>query len=200
MMTTLLTLGMLVFSATQAISSWNCAGERYFTAFLKLRWRCQPERERNHDERFLSRRRAGWRRCCWQAAAIRPIPKKPPAGWLQLGTQGDAATVGHYPGHPFQQLLTGWLNGQTQSLLVLLNAGCGHKVTLAGLSSWGSACFATVRQHRDPYRAVGRYAPATPASRCWRDVMFSHWPLGAWQPQLPKGWTLKDTGTSTRTA
>jgi hypothetical protein len=24
--------------------------------------------------------------------------------------------------------------------------------------------------------------------------MISHWPVAVWQPQLPKGWTLTDTG------
>lgn len=24
--------------------------------------------------------------------------------------------------------------------------------------------------------------------------MLSHWPVAAWQPQLPEGWTLSDTG------
>mgnify|MGYP003605856457 FL=1 len=26
--------------------------------------------------------------------------------------------------------------------------------------------------------------------------MLSHWPIAAWQPQLPKGWTLTDAGDS----
>ena len=34
-----------------------------------------------------------------------------------------------------------------------------------------------------------------PASQVLADVMLSHWPLSAWQPQLPKGWTLNDTDT-----
>ena len=33
-----------------------------------------------------------------------------------------------------------------------------------------------------------------PASQVLADVMLSHWPISAWQPQLPKGWTLTDTG------
>ncbi|WP_163360199.1 DUF3261 domain-containing protein, partial [Enterobacter hormaechei] len=33
-----------------------------------------------------------------------------------------------------------------------------------------------------------------PASQVLADVMLSPWPLSAWQPQLPKGWTLKDKG------
>jgi hypothetical protein len=26
------------------------------------------------------------------------------------------------------------------------------------------------------------------------DVMMSHWPVSAWLPQLPQGWTLEDKG------
>ena len=33
-----------------------------------------------------------------------------------------------------------------------------------------------------------------PASQVLADVMLSHWPLSAWQPHLPKGWTLRDIG------
>ncbi len=31
-----------------------------------------------------------------------------------------------------------------------------------------------------------------PASQVLADVMLSHWPISAWQPQLPTGWTLRD--------
>nr|WP_072048999.1 DUF3261 domain-containing protein [Escherichia coli] len=33
-----------------------------------------------------------------------------------------------------------------------------------------------------------------PASQVLADVMLSHWPISAWQPQLPAGWTLRDNG------
>ena len=33
-----------------------------------------------------------------------------------------------------------------------------------------------------------------PASQVLADVMLSHWPISAWQPQLPTGWTLTDNG------
>ena len=33
-----------------------------------------------------------------------------------------------------------------------------------------------------------------PASQVLADVMLSHWPIRAWQPQLPAGWTLRDNG------
>lgn len=33
-----------------------------------------------------------------------------------------------------------------------------------------------------------------PASQVLADVMLSHWPIHAWESQLPKGWTLIDCG------
>ncbi|EEX6278507.1 DUF3261 domain-containing protein, partial [Escherichia coli] len=33
-----------------------------------------------------------------------------------------------------------------------------------------------------------------PASQVLADVMLSHWPISAWEAQLPAGWTLRDNG------
>ena len=94
-----------------------------------------------------------------------------------------------------QQLRTGRFNGQTQSLLVLLNAD-GQKVTLAGLSSVGIRLFLATYDNTGIHTEQSVVMPQLPpASQVLADVMLSHWPLSAWQPQLPKGWTLKDTGT-----
>ncbi|EEW1217949.1 DUF3261 domain-containing protein, partial [Escherichia coli O157:H7] len=93
-----------------------------------------------------------------------------------------------------QQLLTGSFNGKTQSLLVMLNAD-DQKITLAGLSSVGIRLFLVT------YDAQGLRAEQSivvpqlpPASQVLADVMLSHWPISAWQPQLPAGWTLRDNG------
>ena len=63
-----------------------------------------------------------------------------PQAWLQPGTRVTLPPPGITPAIRAQQLLTGSFKGQTQSLLVMLNAD-GDKVTLAGLSSVGIRLF-----------------------------------------------------------
>jgi hypothetical protein len=118
-----------------------------------------------------------------------------PQAWLQPGTQVTLPPPGITPAIRSQQLLTGRFNGQTQSLLVLLNAD-GQKVTLAGLSSVGIRLFLATYDGTGIHTEQSVVMPQLPpASQVLADVMLSHWPLSAWQPQLPKGWTLNDTGT-----
>ncbi|ELE9014265.1 DUF3261 domain-containing protein [Enterobacter cloacae] len=118
-----------------------------------------------------------------------------PQAWLQPGTQVTLPPPGITPAIRSQQLLTGRFNGQTQSLLVLLNAD-GQKVTLAGLSSVGIRLFLATYDGSGIHTEQSVVMPQLPpASQVLADVMLSHWPLSAWQPQLPKGWTLNDTGT-----
>lgn len=93
-----------------------------------------------------------------------------PQAWLQPGTLVTLPPPGISPAVSSQQLLTGSFNGQTQSLLVMLNADA-HKVTLAGLSSVGIRLFLAT------YDETG-----------------IHTEQSIVVPQLPKGWTLTDTG------
>jgi hypothetical protein len=118
-----------------------------------------------------------------------------PQAWLQPGTKVTLPPPGITPAIRSQQLLTGRFNGQTQSLLVLLNAD-GQKVTLAGLSSVGIRLFLATYDNTGIHTEQSVVMPQLPpASQVLADVMLSHWPLSAWQPQLPKGWTLNDTDT-----
>ncbi|EML2807732.1 DUF3261 domain-containing protein [Enterobacter roggenkampii] len=117
-----------------------------------------------------------------------------PQAWLQPGTRVTLPPPGISPAVSSQQLLTGSFNGQTQSLLVMLNADA-HKVTLAGLSSVGIRLFLATYDETDIHTEQSIVVPQLPpASQVLADVMLSHWPISAWQPQLPKGWTLTDTG------
>ena len=116
-----------------------------------------------------------------------------PQAWLQPGTRVTLPPPGISPAVSSQQLLTGSFNGQTQSLLVMLNADA-HKVTLAGLSSVGIRLFLATYDETGIHTEQSIVVPQLPpASQVLADVMLSHWPLSAWQPQLPKGWTLNDT-------
>ena len=116
-----------------------------------------------------------------------------PQAWLQPGTRVTLPPPGITPAIRSQQLLTGSFKGQTQSLLVMLNAD-EHKVTLAGLSSVGIRLFLATYDETGIHTAQSVVMPQLPpASQVLADVMLSHWPLRAWQPQLPKGWTLNDT-------
>ena len=117
-----------------------------------------------------------------------------PQAWLQPGTRVTLPPPGISPAVSSQQLLTGSFNGQTQSLLVMLNADA-HKVTLAGLSSVGIRLFLATYDETGIHTEQSIVVPQLPpASQVLADVMLSHWPISAWQPQLPKGWTLTDTG------
>ncbi|WP_368544160.1 DUF3261 domain-containing protein [Enterobacter soli] len=115
-----------------------------------------------------------------------------PQAWLQPGTRVTLPPPGITPAFSSQQLLTGRFNGQTQSLLVMLNAD-EHKLTLAGLSSVGIRLFLATYDASGIHTEQSIVVPQLPpAGQVLADVMLSHWPISAWQPQLPKGWTLKD--------
>ncbi|MCU6162349.1 DUF3261 domain-containing protein [Enterobacter bugandensis] len=117
-----------------------------------------------------------------------------PQAWLQPGTKVTLPPPGISPAVSSQQLLTGSFNGHTQSLLVMLNADA-HKVTLAGLSSVGIRLFLATYDESGIHTEQSIVVPQLPpASQVLADVMLSHWPISAWQPQLPKGWTLTDNG------
>ena len=76
----------------------------------------------------------------------------------------------------------------------MLNAD-EQKVTLAGLSSMGIRLFLVTYDEKGLHTEQSIVAPQLPpASQVLADVMLSHWPVAAWQPQLPGGWTLTDTG------
>lgn len=117
-----------------------------------------------------------------------------PQAWLQPGTRVTLPPPGISPAVSSQQLLTGSFNGQTQSLLVMLNADA-HKVTLAGLSSVGIRLFLATYDETGIHTEQSIVVPQLPpASQVLADVMLSHWPISAWEAQLPAGWTLRDNG------
>ncbi|MEF3108267.1 DUF3261 domain-containing protein [Raoultella sp. WB_B2P2-3] len=117
-----------------------------------------------------------------------------PQAWLEPGARVTLPAPGISPSLSSQQLLTGSFNGQTRSLLVMLNADA-HKVTLAGLSSVGIRLFLVTYDEKGVHTEQSIVVPQMPpASQVLADVMLSHWPIAAWQPQLPKGWTLTDAG------
>jgi hypothetical protein len=117
-----------------------------------------------------------------------------PQAWLQPGTQITLPPPGITPAVNSQQLLTGTFHGQTQSLLVMLNAD-DKKLTLAGLSSVGIRLFLVTYDDQGIHTEQSIVVPQLPpASQVLADVMLSHWPISAWTPQLPKGWTLTDRG------
>ncbi len=117
-----------------------------------------------------------------------------PEAWLKPGVKVTLPAPGIEPAINQQQLLTGTFKGKQQSLLVLLSAD-QQQLTLAGLSSLG------IRLFRVTYDGTGIHTEQSmvlpempPASQVLADIMLSHWPIAAWQPHLPQGWTLKDSG------
>lgn len=109
------------------------------------------------------------RRCCWQAVAIRPILKGHVRRPASARTRVTLPPPGITPAVSSQQLLTGTFNGQTQSLLVMLNAD-DHKVTLAGLSSVGIRLFTATYDdtgiHTEQSIVVPQLPPASRTGRC----------------------------------
>ncbi|ATF95465.1 Protein of uncharacterised function (DUF3261) [Cedecea neteri] len=117
-----------------------------------------------------------------------------PQAWLQPGTQVTLPPPGITPEISAQQLLTGSVNGKTQSLLMMLNAD-NKALTLAGLSSVGIRLFLVTYDEKGMHTEQSIVMPQLPpANQVLADVMLSHWPVSAWLPYLPKGWTLTDTG------
>lgn len=117
-----------------------------------------------------------------------------PQAWLEPSARVTLPAPGISPAVNAQQLLTGSFNGQTQSLLVMLSAD-DKKLTLAGLSSVGIRLFLVTYDEKGLHTEQSIVVPQMPpASQVLADVMLSHWPISAWQPQLPKGWTLTDKG------
>lgn len=117
-----------------------------------------------------------------------------PQAWLAPGTRVMLPAPGITPAVNSQQLLAGKFNGQTQSLLVLLNAD-QHKLTLAGLSSLGIRLFLITYDEAGLHTEQSIIVPQLPpANQVLADVMLSHWPITDWLPLLPKGWTLVDSG------
>lgn len=117
-----------------------------------------------------------------------------PQAWLQPGTRITLPPPGITPSVSSQQLLTGSFNGQTQSLLVMLNAD-DKKLSLAGLSSVGIRLFLVTYDEKGLHTEQSIVVPQLPpASQVLADVMLSHWPIADWQPLLPAGWTLRDNG------
>lgn len=117
-----------------------------------------------------------------------------PQAWLEPGARVTLPAPGITPAVNAQQLLTGAFNGQTQSLLVMLNAD-DKKITLAGLSSVGIRLFLVTYDEKGLHTEQSIIVPQLPpASQVLADVMLSHWPIAVWRPQLPHGWTLTDKG------
>lgn len=117
-----------------------------------------------------------------------------PQAWLEPGVRVTLPAAGISPAISSQQLLTGSFNGNTQSLLVMLNAD-EKKITLAGLSSLGIRLFLVTYDGQGLHTEQSIVVPQLPpASQVLADVMLGCWPVHAWLPQLPKGWTLTDKG------
>jgi len=121
-----------------------------------------------------------------------------PTAWLKPGVKVTLPPPGIRPAFQQQQLLTGQVKGQSQSLLVLLSAD-EQQIDLAGLSSVGIRLFSL------RYDASGIHTQQLmplpqmpPASQVLADIMLSYWPLDVWQKQLPPGWTLQDQGLKRR--
>lgn len=132
------------------------------------------------------------------AGCSNPTAHKPeaPQAWLKPGVQVTLPAPTLATPLSYQQLLTGEVNDQRQSLVVLMNAD-GKTLSLAGLSAVGVRLFLVTWDGKVIHTEQSVVVPQLPpASQVLADVMLSHWPLSAWQHQLPAGWTLTDVGDS----
>lgn len=125
--------------------------------------------------------------------ASKPDQTRPEA-WLEPGVKVTLPAPGISPAFDQQQLLTGTFRGKKQSLLVLLSAD-SQRLTLAGLSSLGIRLFRVTYDSSGIHTEQSMVLPEMPpASQVLADIMLSHWPVAAWKPHLPAGWTLTDQG------
>lgn len=108
MMTTLLTLGMLVFSATQAISSFGTVlVSGIFTAFLLSPLAMPSKKEKKDDEKtiILARLRALRRLIAGRLQSFAAGAARPSAGVAGAGYARHAAAAGHLAGHQFPAVI-----------------------------------------------------------------------------------------------
>lgn len=122
-----------------------------------------------------------------------PVPDSShPQAWLEPGVSVTLPAAGITPPVNEQQLLTGTVNGKQHSILVILNAD-QHKISLAGLSPLGIRLFLLTYDATGIHTRQSLIQPELPpANQVLADIMLSHWPVSAWQAQLPAGWTLRD--------
>ncbi len=117
-----------------------------------------------------------------------------PRAWLKPGVQVTLPDPGMEKPFSQQQLLTATIKGKDHALLVLLNVD-QQQLTLAGLSSLGIRLFSLVYDQTGVHVQQSIVVPEIPpANQVLQDIMLSYWPISAWQPLLPTGWTLTDEG------
>ena len=91
-----------------------------------------------------------------------------------------------------QQFLTVTVNGKSDSLLTILDAE-NDRLTLAGLSPLGIRLFKVSYSQTNIETEQSIVLPQLPpVNQVVADIMLSYWPLSAWRPLLPEGWTLQD--------
>lgn len=126
-------------------------------------------------------------------SACAGLQQQTPTTWLKPGTKITLPAPGISPAINSQQLLTATIKGQEHSLLVLLNAD-NAQLTLVGLSSLGIRLFKVAYDENGIHTEQSIALPELPpAAQVLGDIMLSYWPTRAWETQLPKGWTLRET-------
>ncbi|MFP1862740.1 DUF3261 domain-containing protein [Lonsdalea quercina] len=117
-----------------------------------------------------------------------------PQAWLKPGVRVTLPAPAITPAVNQQQLLTSTYKGKQQSLLVMLSAD-EQRLSLAGLSSLGIRLFLITYDSAGIHTEQALVLPEMPpANQVLADIMLSHWPIAVWLPQLPAGWSLRDSG------
>ncbi|NUU65384.1 DUF3261 domain-containing protein [Enterobacteriaceae bacterium BIT-l23] len=115
-----------------------------------------------------------------------------PEAWLKPGVEVTLPAPTQIVPFSAQQLLTAQVDGQTHSLVVVLEAD-GQRLRLAGLSPLGVRLFSLNYDERGVKTEQAIALPKLPpASQVLADIMLCYWPTAHWQPQLPTGWSLTD--------
>ena len=102
---------------------------------------------------------------------------------------------------PFQrdQLLAATVDGFTHQLQTALEVADG-KITLVGLSPVGARLFKVVYTAEEiSAEQLLPLADLPPPNQVLADIMLGYWPTAAWQPLLPRGWSLRDDTPALRT-
>jgi hypothetical protein len=112
--------------------------------------------------------------------------------WLKPGVQVKLPEPKTVVPIKRQQYLTVTVNGQSDSLLTMLDAE-NDRLTLAGLSPLGIRLF-KVSYSADAVDVEQSIVlpQLPPINQVVADIMLSYWPVNDWRPLLPQGWSLND--------
>lgn len=132
--------------------------------------------------------------CLISACQHAPDADSRPTAWLTKQVKVKLPEADIETPFTEQQLLTFHTQGQTHSLLAVIDAQ-KNQLTVVGLSTLGVKLFyLSYQSHQITVEQALFIQQLPPASQILSDIMLSRWPIAAWQKVLPAGWAIEDKG------